>query len=73
MTVDFAARLQVVLARIRSAEMRFGRPSGSVGLVAVSKTHPVADIVAVAGRRSTGLRRKLLARGRRQIAGSGSA
>ncbi|MFZ1492607.1 MAG: YggS family pyridoxal phosphate-dependent enzyme [Candidatus Competibacter denitrificans] len=48
MTVDFAARLQVVLARIRSAEMRFGRPSGSVGLVAVSKTHPVADIVAVA-------------------------
>lgn len=48
MTVDFANRLQIVQTRIRAAEVQFGRPSGSVGLLAVSKTHSAADIAAVA-------------------------
>lgn len=48
MTTDFVVRLEAVLARIRAAEVRFGRPSGAVGLVAVSKTRPAADIAAVA-------------------------
>ncbi len=49
-----ADRLQEVLARIRAAERRFGRPEGSVGLVAVSKTRPVADLRAAL---ATGQRR----------------
>jgi len=48
MTTDFVVRLEAVLARIRAAEVRFGRPSGAVGLVAVSKTRQAADIAAVA-------------------------
>ena len=48
MTTDFVVRLEAVLARIRAAEVQFGRPSGAVGLVAVSKTRSAADIAAVA-------------------------
>jgi pyridoxal phosphate enzyme (YggS family) len=48
MSTDFAARLQTVLARIRTAEQRFQRPPGSVALLAVSKTQPPAAIAAVA-------------------------
>jgi hypothetical protein len=43
-----AARLSAVLARIRAAEQRFGRVPGSVALLAVSKTKPVAALAAVA-------------------------
>ena len=42
------ARLALVLDRIRAAEQRFQRAAGSVQLLAVSKTKPVADIAAVA-------------------------
>jgi PLP dependent protein len=48
MTVDFAARRQAVLARIRAAEQRFQRPVESVALLAVSKTQPAAAIAAMA-------------------------
>ena len=41
-------RLQQVVARIRAAEQRFGRPTGSVTLLAVSKLHPVSAIAEVA-------------------------
>lgn len=36
--------LEHILSRIRSAEARVGRPSGSVRLVAVSKTFPAEDV-----------------------------
>lgn len=42
------ARLAHVLDRIRSAERRFGRAGGSVGLLAVSKTQPATAVRAVA-------------------------
>jgi len=48
MTIDFAARFQTVLARIRAAELQFQRPPGSVRLLAVSKTQPAAAVAAVA-------------------------
>lgn len=48
MTVTLAARLQTVLAQIRTAEQRFQRPSGAVRLLAVGKTQPAAAIVALA-------------------------
>lgn len=48
MTIDFAARFQTVLARIRAAERQFQRSPGSVGLLAVSKTHPASVITALA-------------------------
>ncbi len=48
MITDYAARLHAVLARIRAAEQRFGRPPESVELLAVSKTHPPSAIAAVA-------------------------
>lgn len=48
MTIDVAARLHAVLARIRAAEQRFGRAPGSVRLLAVSKTQPATAIAAVA-------------------------
>jgi pyridoxal phosphate enzyme (YggS family) len=38
-----------VLARIRDAELRFGRTPGSVALLAVSKQQPIAAIAALAG------------------------
>ena len=41
-----AARLDLVLHRIRAAERRFGRPPGSVALVAVSKKQETAKIRA---------------------------
>ena len=47
-TVDFAARRQAVLARIRAAEQCFQRPVNSVALLAVSKTQPAAAIAAMA-------------------------
>jgi pyridoxal phosphate enzyme (YggS family) len=47
-TVDFAARRQAVLARIRAAEQRFQRPAGSVALLAVGKTQPAMAIAAMA-------------------------
>ena len=37
-----AQQLAAVHARIAQAELRFGRAPGSVGLLAVSKTHPAA-------------------------------
>ena len=37
-----------VVASIKTAETQYDRPSGSVSLVAVSKTYPVEDIRAVA-------------------------
>jgi len=51
-----AARLGVVLARIRDAERRFGREPGSVRLLAVSKVQPAAKIIAAygAGQRAFG-------------------
>ncbi|MCB1820949.1 MAG: YggS family pyridoxal phosphate-dependent enzyme [Candidatus Competibacteraceae bacterium] len=48
MSIDFAARLQAVLARIHDAERRFQRPVNSVRLLAASKTHPADAIAALA-------------------------
>ncbi|MCP5158519.1 MAG: YggS family pyridoxal phosphate-dependent enzyme [Gammaproteobacteria bacterium] len=48
MNIDFVARLQSVLTRIRNAERRFQRPQDSVRLLAVSKTQPAAAIAAIA-------------------------
>jgi hypothetical protein len=50
------ASLEAVRARIRAAEARFGRPPGSVGLLAVGKTRPAEDIRAAfaAGQRDFG-------------------
>ncbi len=42
-------RLESVGTRIRAAERRFGRPPGSVSLLAVSKTHPPGLIAEAAG------------------------
>lgn len=49
-------RLQRVCDRIRDAERRYGRPPGSVTLVAVSKLHPAATVAeaAAAGQRHFG-------------------
>lgn len=44
--MDTAQRLQAVRERLRAAEQRFGRDTGSVQLLAVSKTQPVAAIRA---------------------------
>lgn len=41
-----ADNLQAVRIRIAAAEQRYGRPPGSVRLLAVSKTKPLADILA---------------------------
>lgn len=38
--------LEHILSRIRSAELRAGRPAGSARLVAVSKTFPADDVKA---------------------------
>jgi pyridoxal phosphate enzyme (YggS family) len=48
MIVDFSDRLHAVWDRIHIAEQRFGRPPGSVRLLAVSKTQPAAAIAAMA-------------------------
>lgn len=48
MPIDFAARFQAVLERIRIAESQFQRPPGSVRLLAVSKTHPATAVAALA-------------------------
>lgn len=40
-------RLEAVLARVREAEIRYGRTPGSVSLLAVSKTRPIDDIVTL--------------------------
>ncbi|MBL8259264.1 MAG: YggS family pyridoxal phosphate-dependent enzyme [Candidatus Competibacteraceae bacterium] len=48
MNRELAERLQTVLDRIRAAERRFGRPPGSVRLLAVSKTRPADTIAALA-------------------------
>lgn len=42
--MSIAERLHAVQARIRSAETAYGRPAGSVRLLAVSKTHPAAAL-----------------------------
>jgi hypothetical protein len=49
-------RLQVVRDRLRAAEGRFGRPAGSVALLAVTKTRPPADVreAFAAGQRAFG-------------------
>lgn len=54
--MDFSARLQTVLARIRDAERRFQRPLHSVQLLAASKTHSADAIatLAAAGQRLFG-------------------
>ena len=51
-----AARLAAVQGRIRAAERRFGRPEGSVSLVAVSKVQPAEAIrvACAAGQRAYG-------------------
>lgn len=51
-----AEGLATVLARVRAAEKRFGRPPGAVGLLAVSKAQPAAAIAeaAAAGQRRFG-------------------
>ncbi len=56
MNIDFAARFQTVLARIRTAERQFQRPPHSVRLLAVSKTHPASAVaeLAAAGQRDFG-------------------
>ncbi len=56
MTLDCSERLHAVMARIRTAEVQFQRPLGSVGLLAVSKTQSAATIATVAalGQRSFG-------------------
>ena len=41
-------RYQTLTERLRQAERQYGRPEGSVCLVAVSKTYPAADIRTVA-------------------------
>jgi pyridoxal phosphate enzyme (YggS family) len=46
--VDIATRLQQVVVRVRSAEKRFGRQSGCVQILPVSKTRPPEDITQVA-------------------------
>lgn len=53
---DVAARLELVRARIRTAETRFGRTPGSVTLLAVSKRQETAKIRAAytAGQKSFG-------------------
>lgn len=43
-TIDIAANLAAVRARIAAAERAAGRPAGSVTLVAVTKTHPGAAV-----------------------------
>jgi PLP dependent protein len=43
---ELAARLKKVWTRIRTAEIRYGRPTGSVTMVAVSKDHPAPVVVA---------------------------
>jgi len=43
-TIDIAANLATVRARIAAAERAAGRPAGSVTLVAVTKTHPGAAV-----------------------------
>jgi pyridoxal phosphate enzyme (YggS family) len=47
-TNDLIVRFNAVQNRIRAAELRFERPPGSVGLLAVSKTQPTSAIAAVA-------------------------
>lgn len=51
-----ADRYRQVLERIRQAEAASGRPAGSVRLLAVSKTFPAADVLALAalGQRAFG-------------------
>jgi pyridoxal phosphate enzyme (YggS family) len=56
MAIDFAARLDAMMTRIRAAELQFQRPPHSVQLLAVSKTQPVTAIatLAAAGQRCFG-------------------
>ncbi len=48
--MTIAERLDAVLERIRAAERRFGRPAGSVALLAVSKTQPPEAVLEAAAR-----------------------
>lgn len=45
---QLTSRYQSVIARVRQAEQDYDRPTGSVCLVAVSKTYPSSDIRLVA-------------------------
>jgi pyridoxal phosphate enzyme (YggS family) len=47
--MSLATRRGAVLQRLRDAEARYGRPGGSVGLVAASKDQPPQRIRALAG------------------------
>ncbi len=53
-TID--QNLEQIRQRIRAAEQHFGRPAGSVSLLAVSKTRPTQDVLAAyhAGQRLFG-------------------
>lgn len=53
---NIESRLKEVLQRIQKAELRFDRAPGSVSLLAVSKTWPLADIAiaAACGQRAFG-------------------
>ena len=44
---SIAQRLAEVRQRLRAAERQAGREEGSVGLIAVGKTHPASDLEAV--------------------------
>ena len=44
---DIEQRLRTVVARVRDAERAYGREPGSVQILPVSKTRPVADIAQV--------------------------
>ncbi len=54
--ITISERLQQVWQRIRAAEAAYGRAPGSVGLLAVSKTHPAKAILELArqGQRAFG-------------------
>jgi len=45
--IDLTVQLEQVVARVRKAEQQYGRPSGSVQILPVSKTRSPDDIVRV--------------------------
>jgi pyridoxal phosphate enzyme (YggS family) len=68
---DVAAALKALRARISELERRYGRPAGSVGLVAVSKTKPAEAVAAAhaAGQRHFGENQLQEARGKIEALG----
>lgn len=45
--IDLITNLKTTQQRITTAEQRYGRPAGSVALLAVSKTHPISSLNAL--------------------------